>query len=52
MFIDEADFVIVGGGTAGLMLAVRLSENPNIQVLLFEAGKHEPNDPRVLTPAL
>ncbi|KAI1770046.1 hypothetical protein F4818DRAFT_450630 [Hypoxylon cercidicola] len=40
------DYVIAGAGTAGLLLAVVLSENPNITVCVLEAGadgRHENN---------
>ncbi|TDZ54567.1 Pyranose dehydrogenase 3 [Colletotrichum trifolii] len=34
------DFVICGGGTSGCVIAGRLAENPNVSVLVIEAGPH------------
>lgn len=37
----HSNYVLVGGGTAGCVLAARLSENPSINVLVLEAGGEE-----------
>ena len=44
------DYVIVGGGTAGLTLAARLTEDPNVSVGVIEAGQNRLADPNILVP--
>lgn len=47
----DYDYVICGGGTAGLVIAARLTENPDVTVGVIEAGKNRLDDPLVDTPA-
>ncbi|KIJ30962.1 GMC oxidoreductase [Sphaerobolus stellatus SS14] len=41
------DYAIIGGGTSGNALAARLTENPEISVLVLEAGQAWDNDPNI-----
>ena len=38
MVEEHFDFIVVGGGTAGCLLAARLSEDSRNRILLLEAG--------------
>ena len=45
----EFDYVIVGAGSAGCVLAARLTEDANIRVLVLEAGGMD-TDPMIKVP--
>ncbi|KAK0452634.1 alcohol oxidase [Armillaria borealis] len=44
------DYVVVGGGTAGLVIATRLAEDSNVSVGVIEAGEDQSSRPDVLIP--
>ena len=57
MGVDEIDnqtfdYVIVGGGTAGLAVAARLTETPDVKVAVLEAGANRMDDKQISTPSL
>jgi choline dehydrogenase-like flavoprotein len=46
------DYLIIGGGTAGLCVAARLTEDPNVKVGVLEGGENRLDDKNVLIPSL
>ncbi len=48
--MPTADYVVVGAGSAGCVLANRLTEDPGTRVLVLEAGGSD-RHPNILIPA-
>lgn len=47
--LETVDYVVVGGGTAGCVVASRLAEDSRVRVLLIEAGGRD-NNPLIGVP--
>ncbi|WOH53385.1 GMC family oxidoreductase [Bradyrhizobium sp. sBnM-33] len=48
--MQEYDYIVAGGGSAGCVLASRLSEDPGVRVLLIESGQRD-SDKYIHIPA-
>ncbi|RFU27761.1 hypothetical protein B7463_g8570, partial [Scytalidium lignicola] len=46
---SQFEFIVVGGGTAGNVIAGRLAENPNVRILIVEAGAANPSQVEDIT---
>lgn len=49
---QKFDYIVIGGGLAGLVVASRLSEDEQKKVLVIEAGANRIGDPNIDTPGL
>lgn len=52
MSAESYDFVVVGGGAAGLALAARLAETSSVTVAVVEAGGDHKDNPVVNVPGM
>ena len=48
--MEQFDYIVVGGGSSGCVMASRLSEDPGVKVLLIESGRND-NNPWIHIPA-
>jgi choline dehydrogenase len=48
----QFDYIVIGGGAAGLVVAARLSEDSNVTVGVLEAGGDQSKNPMVAIPGL
>ena len=48
----DYDFIICGGGTAGLVVAARLTENEDVSVGVLEAGENKLGDQLIDSPVM
>ncbi|KAI4132084.1 MAG: hypothetical protein LQ341_006308, partial [Variospora aurantia] len=49
---ESFDYIIIGAGTAGLVVANRLTTDPHVSALVLEAGANRLDDPKITTPGL
>ncbi|KAJ6527023.1 hypothetical protein B0H19DRAFT_1243326 [Mycena capillaripes] len=50
MSTSDFDYVVIGGGTSGLVVATRLVEDPAIRVCVLEAGEDVTTKPDIMVP--